>query len=90
MEQRAHHNGLDKPISVYEVHPGSWRAPSDGGIASYRQLAHELVVNADLSNLVDEDGNFLAARNRKPRQLDDKRGLARAQETGQEKESHGR
>ncbi|HEU4785113.1 MAG TPA: hypothetical protein VFS83_17380, partial [Ktedonobacterales bacterium] len=43
MEQRASRNGLDQPISVYEVHPGSWRAPSEGGRVTYRDLAHQLV-----------------------------------------------
>ncbi len=42
-EQRARHNGLDQPIAVYEVHPASWRAPSDGGRVTYRDLAHQLV-----------------------------------------------
>src|SRR5690348_6880696 len=43
MEQQARRNGLDQPISVYEVHPGSWRAPSDGERVTYRNLAHQLV-----------------------------------------------
>lgn len=39
-----------KPISIYEVHPGSWKKdfenidfPNDWGYKNYRQLAHELV-----------------------------------------------
>jgi 1,4-alpha-glucan branching enzyme len=43
MEQRIQHNGLDRPIGIYEVHPGSWRAPADGGRVTYRELAHQLV-----------------------------------------------
>ncbi|HET8909113.1 MAG TPA: 1,4-alpha-glucan branching protein GlgB [Ktedonobacterales bacterium] len=41
--QRERHNGLDRPMSVYEVHPGSWRWPSDGDRVTYRDLAHQLV-----------------------------------------------
>ena len=41
-EQRPQHNGVDRPISVYEVHPGSWRAPSEGYQVTYRDLAHQL------------------------------------------------
>jgi 1,4-alpha-glucan branching enzyme len=31
------------PISIYEVHPGSWRRGSDGGFLSYDELADTLV-----------------------------------------------
>ena len=31
------------PISVYEVHAGSWRRGEDGRVLSYRELAEELV-----------------------------------------------
>jgi len=31
-----------KPMSVYEVHLGSWRKSPDGGFLNYRQIAHEL------------------------------------------------
>lgn len=43
MAQREKRNALDQPISVYEVHPGSWRTPSDGDRVNYRDLAHQLV-----------------------------------------------
>lgn len=36
-----------KPISIYEVHPGSWRKHDDGtddGFYNYRELAHELAA----------------------------------------------
>jgi len=38
-------NALDAPISVYEVHLGSWRRPGDDPKRwmTYRELAHELV-----------------------------------------------
>ena len=41
-QQRPRHNGLEQPISVYEVHPASWRAPADGSHVTYRDLAHQL------------------------------------------------
>ncbi|HEX6550870.1 MAG TPA: 1,4-alpha-glucan branching protein GlgB, partial [Gammaproteobacteria bacterium] len=31
------------PLSIYEVHPGSWRRNADGGFLDYRSLAHALV-----------------------------------------------
>ena len=40
------HNALDAPISIYEVHLGSWRrdpATTRSGWLSYRELAHQLV-----------------------------------------------
>ena len=45
MASRADRNALDAPISVYEVHLGSWRRPGDdpNGWLSYRELAHQLV-----------------------------------------------
>ncbi|MBK9245813.1 MAG: 1,4-alpha-glucan branching protein GlgB [Burkholderiales bacterium] len=41
MAGRAGRNGLAAPMSVYEVHPGSWRR-RDGCWLGYRELAHEL------------------------------------------------
>ena len=45
MERRANENQLNKPISIYEVHLGSWRRSRDRvhGWLSYRDLAHQLV-----------------------------------------------
>lgn len=42
MQSRHKANALDAPMSVYEVHPGSWRH-RDGRFLSYRELAVELV-----------------------------------------------
>jgi 1,4-alpha-glucan branching enzyme len=44
MESRRQRNGLDKPMSIYEVHAGSWRRkPEEGNRSlSYRELAVEL------------------------------------------------
>jgi 1,4-alpha-glucan branching enzyme len=38
-------NGLGAPVSIYEVHPGSWRrVPEDGGRwLTYRELADQLI-----------------------------------------------
>jgi 1,4-alpha-glucan branching enzyme len=35
--------GVCQPLSIYEVHLGSWRRNPDGTLYSYRQLADELV-----------------------------------------------
>jgi 1,4-alpha-glucan branching enzyme len=45
LERRAA-GGLDAPISIYEVHLGSWRRSNDrpGGWKNYRELAVELVA----------------------------------------------
>ncbi len=41
MTQRGGRNSLSAPISIYEVHPGSWRRPAAGGdrFLTYRELA---------------------------------------------------
>lgn len=45
MEARRH-QPLDRPISIYEVHLGSWRQAPDRlhGWMNYRELAHQLVA----------------------------------------------
>jgi 1,4-alpha-glucan branching enzyme len=44
MSRRRDANGLDRPASIYEVHPGSWRrVPEEGGRPlSYRELGLQL------------------------------------------------
>ncbi|MFT4171951.1 MAG: 1,4-alpha-glucan branching protein GlgB [Rhodocyclaceae bacterium] len=43
MSERAARNALDAPMSIYEVHLGSWRGGHDGRrFMTYRELAHEL------------------------------------------------
>ncbi len=44
MKKRAAHNRLDAPISVYEVHVGSWRR-KDGAFLGYREFAHQLATH---------------------------------------------
>ena len=43
MQQRAQFDWLHQPMSIYEVHLGSWQRDSDGGFLNYRELAHRLV-----------------------------------------------
>jgi 1,4-alpha-glucan branching enzyme len=43
MATRARSNGLDAPLSIYELHAGSWRR-RDGQFLNYRELAHELAT----------------------------------------------
>ncbi len=45
MQDRSRYNGLDAPISIYEVHLGGWRRKleEENRVFSYRELAHELV-----------------------------------------------
>ncbi len=45
MKDRVERNSLSAPISIYEVHPGSWRRPGTGesGFFTHRELAPLLV-----------------------------------------------
>jgi 1,4-alpha-glucan branching enzyme len=45
LADRPRHNAFDAPMSVYEVHLGSWRRPGDdhNRWLTYRELAHQLV-----------------------------------------------
>ncbi|GAB3242927.1 1,4-alpha-glucan-branching protein [Chitinimonas naiadis] len=45
-EGRPVDSGLDRPVSIYEVHLASWRRTGDGGWLSYRELAVSLVPYA--------------------------------------------
>ncbi|HXH72517.1 MAG TPA: 1,4-alpha-glucan branching protein GlgB [Mariprofundaceae bacterium] len=42
IKSRPERQALDRPMSIYEVHLGSWRR-GDGNYLSYRELAHQLV-----------------------------------------------
>jgi 1,4-alpha-glucan branching enzyme len=44
METRREHNWLHEPMSVYEVHLGSWRLDENGEFLNYRKLAEQLVA----------------------------------------------
>ncbi|MDX8401955.1 MAG: 1,4-alpha-glucan branching protein GlgB, partial [Mariprofundaceae bacterium] len=43
MDARPERQALDKPMSIYEVHLGSWQRADDGGYLNYRELARRLV-----------------------------------------------
>ncbi|HVL59674.1 MAG TPA: 1,4-alpha-glucan branching protein GlgB [Burkholderiaceae bacterium] len=42
MRERRKRNALDAPMSIYEVHLGSWRRADDGRMLSYREIAQPL------------------------------------------------
>ncbi|WP_248305100.1 1,4-alpha-glucan branching protein GlgB [Devosia sp. 1566] len=46
MEERRSKDWRRMPMSIYEVHLGSWRRKPDGGFMSYEQLAEQLVPYA--------------------------------------------
>jgi 1,4-alpha-glucan branching enzyme len=43
LEKRKNFDWLHQPLSVYEVHLGSWRRGWEGEFINYRELAHQLV-----------------------------------------------
>jgi 1,4-alpha-glucan branching enzyme len=43
MTSRQQRNALDAPISIYEMHLGSWRRKPDGTWLGYRELAPQLI-----------------------------------------------
>ncbi len=43
MEARARNEWLHAPMSIYEVHLGSWQRDHHGGFLDYREIAHRLV-----------------------------------------------
>jgi 1,4-alpha-glucan branching enzyme len=43
MEARKHADWQHQPMSIYEVHPGSWQRGLEGEFLNYRELAHRLV-----------------------------------------------
>jgi 1,4-alpha-glucan branching enzyme len=43
MDKRAHWDWQSSPLSVYEMHLGSWRRGWNGEFMNYRELAHQLV-----------------------------------------------
>ena len=44
MKQRSHQRLTDAPMSIYEVHLGSWKTTSDMKFLNYRLLAEEIVA----------------------------------------------
>ncbi len=50
MKQRESKDWLHEPMSIYEVHLGSWQRHDDGSYLSYRELAHRLVEHIKAHN----------------------------------------
>jgi 1,4-alpha-glucan branching enzyme len=46
LEERGRKDWRRTPVSIYEVHLGSWRRRADGGFMSYDQLAEQLIPYA--------------------------------------------
>jgi len=46
IEQRRNADWLHQPMSIYEVHLGSWQRDSNNHFLTYRELAHRLVDHA--------------------------------------------
>ncbi|GBE35340.1 1,4-alpha-glucan branching enzyme GlgB [bacterium BMS3Bbin06] len=46
VEARTKTDQLKKPLSIYEVHLGSWMKREDGGFLTYRELAEKLIPYA--------------------------------------------
>ena len=47
LESRTRRNALDSPISIYELHLGSWVRPPGGGFLSYREAAPLIADHVD-------------------------------------------
>jgi 1,4-alpha-glucan branching enzyme len=47
MKSRGERNRLDAPMSIYEVHLGSWMRPPGGGFHSYREFAPLLAEHVE-------------------------------------------
>jgi 1,4-alpha-glucan branching enzyme len=47
MAQRAQRQALDAPMSIYEVHLGSWQRDEDGTLLNYRELAVRLAAHCE-------------------------------------------
>lgn len=47
INNRATSNWQQEPMSIYEVHLGSWRRDDQGGFLNYRDLAHQLTDHAN-------------------------------------------
>ena len=45
IDSRKSRDWLHEPMSVYEVHLGSWRQDAEGGFLNYRELAERLVAH---------------------------------------------
>lgn len=46
LSQRRENGHMNRPLNIYEVHPGSWKRRDDGGWYSYKELRDELIPYA--------------------------------------------
>src|SRR6202521_889347 len=49
MQQRSSWRPIPSPLSIYEVHLGSWRRADDNAVLGYRELAHRLAEHCALT-----------------------------------------
>ncbi|QHI97360.1 1,4-alpha-glucan branching protein GlgB [Xylophilus rhododendri] len=47
MAARARRQAMDQPMSVYEVHLGSWQRAEDGSFLDYREIGHRLAAHCE-------------------------------------------
>lgn len=47
MAQRSQADWLHQPMSIYELHPGSWQHDEQGNFLNYRELAEGLIAHVD-------------------------------------------
>jgi len=47
MQSRAQRQGLAAPMSIYEVHLGSWQRDEDGRFLNYREIGQRLAAHCD-------------------------------------------
>ena len=47
MQSRAKRQSQQSPISIYEVHLGSWQRHEDGSFLNYREVAHRLAAHCE-------------------------------------------
>ncbi len=47
MNSRAQRQSLNSPVSVYEVHLGSWQRHKDGRFLNYREISHRLGAHCE-------------------------------------------
>jgi 1,4-alpha-glucan branching enzyme len=43
LARRVEWRWMEQPMSIYELHPGSWRLHEDGGYLNFRELADQLI-----------------------------------------------
>ena len=44
MAKSQRNDKLEQPLSIYEIHFGSWKRPENGDSLSYREMADQLIL----------------------------------------------